>query len=102
MATTILATLQNSETCEANGIIVRDPAPVLALCRALVDAGHDPSLPLHAYRGDMIALKVRSIGEGAHLCVAGNGVGFRYPCAMVGAPPARQSQVAATGRAASC
>jgi hypothetical protein len=39
----------------------------LALCRKLIAAGYDPTLPLHAYRGDTLALKVCSIGEGAHL-----------------------------------
>jgi hypothetical protein len=59
------------------GISVCDAAPILGLCRALVAAGHDPQLPLHAYRGDVLALRVRSIGEGAQLAVAGDGVGFR-------------------------
>lgn len=44
-------------------------APVLALCRALIEAGHDPSTPLEAYRGTTLCLKVRSIGEGARLTV---------------------------------
>jgi len=44
-------------------------APVLAVCRKLTSAGFDPSRPLHAYRGDTLSLKVRSIGEGARLTV---------------------------------
>jgi hypothetical protein len=42
---------------------------LLALCRALVTAGHDPNRPLHAYRGGVLCLCVRSIGEGARLTV---------------------------------
>jgi hypothetical protein len=42
---------------------------VLALCRALVTAGHDPNRPLHACRGDVFCLRLRSIGEGARLTV---------------------------------
>jgi hypothetical protein len=42
---------------------------VFALCRALVTAGHDPNRPLHAYRGDVLCLRVRSIGEGARLTI---------------------------------
>jgi hypothetical protein len=42
-------------------------APVLSLCRALIEAGHDPAIPLEAYRGAMLCLRVRSIGEGAAL-----------------------------------
>jgi hypothetical protein len=56
-------------TCTALDITVHGAAPVLALCRKLIEAGHDPSLPLHAYRGDVLALRVRSIGEGAQLTV---------------------------------
>jgi hypothetical protein len=40
-----------------------------ALCRALVAAGQDPNRPLHAYRGDVLCLRLRSIGEGARLTV---------------------------------
>jgi hypothetical protein len=65
----INATLTGSDCCEALGITARGRAPVLDLCRALVAAGHDPRRPLHAYRGDVLALKVRSIGEGAKLIV---------------------------------
>jgi hypothetical protein len=40
-------------------------------------AGHDPRRSLHAYRGNVLALRVRSIGEGAQVAIAGDGVGFR-------------------------
>ena len=48
----------------------RSDAIVCALCRALVEAGHDPSLPMVVKRGDIIALRVRSIGEAAKLTVS--------------------------------
>jgi hypothetical protein len=51
------------------GITVVDHAPVLALCRALVTASQDPNRPLHAYRGDALCLRVRSIGRAAELTV---------------------------------
>jgi hypothetical protein len=54
---------------EAIGVTARGRAPVLALCRALIEAGHDPNTPLEAYRGTTLCLKVRSIGEGARLTV---------------------------------
>ena len=73
----IRAALIGSDRCEAGGISVCGAAPVLALCRKLVSAGHDPERPLHAYRGNVLALRVRSIGEGAQLAIAGDGVGFR-------------------------
>jgi hypothetical protein len=73
----IRAALIGSHRCEAEGISVCAAAPVLALCRKLVSAGHDPRRPLHAYRGNVLALRVRSIGEGMQLAIAGDGVGFR-------------------------
>jgi hypothetical protein len=65
----IRATLVGSKHCEAEGIIAHGYAPVLNLCRALIKAGHDPKRALHAYRGVVLALAVRSIGEGAQLSV---------------------------------
>jgi hypothetical protein len=73
----IRAALIGSDRCEAGGISVCAAAPVLALCRKLVSAGHDPRRPLHAYRGNVLALRVGSISEGAQLAIAGDGVGFR-------------------------
>jgi hypothetical protein len=65
----------------ARGITVHSGSPVLAMCRALVGAGYDPHRPLHVYRGDTLALTVRTIGEGAKLAVSGSGVGFRWDTA---------------------
>jgi len=65
----IPATLIGSDRCSAEGISVRGYAPVLSLCRALIEAGHDPGRALHAHRGGVLALVVRSIGEGARLTV---------------------------------
>ena len=74
----IHATLIGSNCCEALGITARGYAPVLELCRALVKAGPDPGRPLHAYRGDVLALKVQSIGEGARLTVREDRAGPRF------------------------
>jgi hypothetical protein len=63
----IRAEIKGENTCTALGITARAEAPVLKLCRLLVAAGHDPSLALCAYRGDVLCLKVRNIGEGARL-----------------------------------
>jgi hypothetical protein len=68
-AQAIFAELIDSNTCVAAGITVVDHAPVFALCRALVKAGQDSNRPLHAYRGDALCLRVRSIGEGARLTI---------------------------------
>jgi hypothetical protein len=61
----IRAEIDKSNRCDAAGYMVTGYSPVLAMCRKLVEAGFDPATPLHAYRGDTLCLKVRSIGEGA-------------------------------------
>jgi hypothetical protein len=68
-AQALRATIIGSNQATANGVTVRGHAPVLALCRALIEAGVDPSTPLEAYRGSTLCLRVRSIGEGARLTV---------------------------------
>jgi hypothetical protein len=73
----IQAQLSGDDTCTALGITVRSSSPVLALCRKLVEAGHDPATPLEAYRGDTLCLRVRSIGRAAKLEVNSEGTGFR-------------------------
>lgn len=71
----IYATLIGDDLCKAEGIIARGSAPVLALARLLIEAGHDPGTPLEAWRGPTLCLRIRSLGEGAKFTVrtAGNG-----------------------------
>jgi hypothetical protein len=66
----IRAEIAGSNQANACGVTVSRHAPVLALCRALIGAGHDPATPLEAYRGSTLCLRVRSIGEGAKLTVS--------------------------------
>jgi hypothetical protein len=67
----IRADLIGQSQASACGVVVSGRnAPVLALCRALIEAGHDPTNPLEAYRGSTLCLRVRSIGEGAKLTVS--------------------------------
>jgi hypothetical protein len=73
----IRAELIGSDICIALGITVEASSPVLALCQAVIEAGHDPAIPLDVYRGDILCLRIRSIGEGARLEVSGHGRGFR-------------------------
>jgi hypothetical protein len=73
----------SSNECRCCGIVTRGHAPVLAMCRALVGAGYDPGRPLQIYRGKILALTVRSIGEGARLRVNSNGVGFCWDSACL-------------------
>jgi len=76
---------------------VTTSAPVLELCRALVAAGHDPASRLDAYRGDVLCLQVRSIGEAARLEINGHGTGFKR-AGGGGYSPAHASNAADFGR----
>lgn len=61
--------LSGSNTAQSGDLIARGNSPVFDLCRLLVAAGHDPKAPMECYRGETVALRVRSIGEGARLTV---------------------------------
>jgi hypothetical protein len=69
--------LAGSHRCTANGFTANGPTPVLALCRELLAAGHDPTTPLEIYRGATLALRIRSMGEAAALELNSEGTGFR-------------------------
>ena len=65
----VTATLAGSDRCEADGIAIRGAAPVLKLCRSLIAAGLDPDRALHVFRGAKLALRIRSLRDGARLTV---------------------------------
>ena len=65
----IRAELTGDDTATAASITVTGNAPVLVLCRHLLEAGHDLATCLQAWRGSILSLTVRSIGEGAKLTV---------------------------------
>lgn len=93
-ACAIRAELVGDDTCTALEITAQGFTPVLSLCRQLVEAGVNPDFSLLAYRGNVLTLSVRSIGEGARLTVkiAGNGASIFAPEHAFGgatAPPAR-------------
>lgn len=73
MARPIRAELSGDAMASACGLMVHSGLPVIALCRELVAAGYDPTIPLEAYRGSTLCLHVRSIGEAAELEVDGAG-----------------------------
>jgi hypothetical protein len=74
MSNAILANLSSDSIATALGFTVRSPSPVLALCRKLIEVStYAPETPLDAYRGKMLCLHVRSIGEGARLQIDGKG-----------------------------
>ena len=89
----VCAELIGSDRCCALGTTARSSAPVLALCRLLVEAGHDPATPLEVWRGTTLCLRVHSIGEGAALRIGTHGVGFERLPECTAASPVRQNEV---------
>src|SRR5690348_10236794 len=76
--------------CSAVGIAAKADAPILALCRKFLDAGHDPATPLEVYRGDVLALQVKFIGQAAGLRVGVSSSGtpvLRLAGSTPAAPP---------------
>jgi hypothetical protein len=58
-------------TCRCLDIQICDYSPVLAMCRALIAAGHDG--PLEVYRGDTLAMRIGSIRGAARFQVDESG-----------------------------
>lgn len=61
----IKATMTKHNRASALGVDVVANAPVLALCRKLIEQSHDPAERLEAYRGDVLCLTISSLAEGA-------------------------------------
>jgi len=72
----IHAELHGADHAMALGISATSITPVLNLCAKLIEGGCDRHRPLHAYRGEILCLRVRSIGEAAELEVNAKGTGF--------------------------
>jgi hypothetical protein len=93
MPLSIHAELTGADMAAAGGLVVRAAAPILALCRALIDAGHDPDAPLRAFRCGTLCLQVKSLAAGAALAVAEDRFGrpqfrrWKAPRGDVAAPP---------------
>lgn len=65
----IVAELSGDDTCTVGNITVRAAAPTFAMSRRLIAAGFDPNCALHAFRGNTLALTIRTIAEGASLSI---------------------------------
>ena len=65
--TMILAQLSSDSFATAEGLTTHSGSPVISLCRALIAAGHASSTPMEVYRGQTLALIVRTIGKAAQL-----------------------------------
>jgi hypothetical protein len=71
------AELIGDDRCSAAGLTAHHAAPALALCRLLIAAGFDADRALHAYRGPVLCLRIRTIGAGATLTVDESRSAFR-------------------------
>jgi hypothetical protein len=89
--TAIRAELIGSNCCSALGMTARNTTPILALCRLLIEAGHDPETPLEAWRGPTLCLRIRHIGEAAQLELSPRGAGFVRRPGVRGRPPIAQT-----------
>jgi hypothetical protein len=87
----IRAELIGSDRCSALGMTARSTAPILALCRLLIEAGHDPATPLEAWRGPTLCLRIHRIGDAAQLEPSPRGVGFVRHSRVRGRPPIAQT-----------
>ena len=72
---TLVAHLSDSRACTGVGITANATTPAIVLCRDLIAAGLDPDAALEVYRAGTLALRIRTLREGARLTVktAGNG-----------------------------
>jgi hypothetical protein len=65
----ITGQLLSDNICAAEGITAYSRTPILTACRELLSQGIDPDRALEVYRNGILALRVRSIREGARLTV---------------------------------
>lgn len=102
MSTPVVCQLTGPDRCEFDGIVVKHNAPVLAMCRALIDAGYDRERPVEAYRGETMCLRISSIGHGAKFTVKDNRYGtpalrrYEASAGVSSALPMRSSDSPAT------
>jgi hypothetical protein len=83
----------NSTCCVAPvlGLASSGNSPVLGLCRLAVEHGHDPHACMQVFRGTVLALTIRSIGEAAQLEINSKGTRFVRRPGVRTASPVRKS-----------
>ena len=86
------AELVGDNRCAIADFAATSSTPILALCRILIAAGFDPTMPMECYRGDTLALRIRSIGEAAALEVNAKGTGFIARRAVRAGPFVRKTE----------
>jgi hypothetical protein len=77
------------DTAIAGGIKARSSSPILLLCRLLISAGIPDQASLDVFRGYTLAVKVRSLREGARLEINGHGTGLKLVSARGASPVVR-------------
>jgi hypothetical protein len=92
----VRAEIVGDDSASAEGITVRGAAPVLALCRKLIEVGVDPDRPLLAFRGTTLCIIANRIGTAAKWTVKERPCGptlerwAPFPASQV-APPMRKT-----------
>ena len=89
---TVRAELVGSNRATAQTLTVTSATPVLALCRALLASGVDPSTSLDVHRNNILCVRITSIGQAAQLEPSPRGIGFvRRHSRLRAAPPVRET-----------
>jgi len=70
------ADLIGGDMATALDITANSSSPVISLCKKLIEAGFDPTSPLECWRGDVLCVRIRSIGETAEFEINSHGSGF--------------------------
>jgi hypothetical protein len=82
--------------CPVAGLFVCAYTPILEMCRQLIAAGYHPDSRLLCFRGGILSLTIRSIGEAAQLKVNSKGTGFERLSGVRMTSPVRKSRPART------
>jgi hypothetical protein len=91
----IIGCLIGNDTCEVEGLKVTGYSPALLACRELLRQGVSPDRTLELYRNGILAIRIRSIGEGASYTVKDNrfGVPTFHRCQSAALGAARGSRI---------
>jgi len=83
--------LIGDHTCHVGNLPTNADTPIFEMCRLLLLHGYAPGRPLLVFRGNTLAVTVRTIREGAGLSVNGKGSAFYRLRKVCIGPPVRKS-----------
>jgi hypothetical protein len=65
----LVGELSDNNTCRLADTVAAGRTPVLIACRELLARGINPDAAVEIYRGNVLALRIRTLAAGAHLTV---------------------------------